>query len=172
MEDIVTLRGKTTHLMGELLAPGIEAPDFTFVGSDLIEKCLYDLDAKVKVILSLPSVDTGICALETKAFNQKLKGLKNVVIIAVSRDLPFALKRFCDAEEITNLHMGSDYRYREFGDEYNIEIIDGPLKGLLARSVMVLDANHKIQYAELVPEIASEPNYDAALKAIQAELGK
>lgn len=171
MEDIVTLRGKTTHLMGEMLAPGIEAPDFTFVGSDLIEKSLYDLPQKIKVVLSLPSVDTGVCALESRTFNSKISKMEDVAFVTISRDVPFALKRFCDAENIDNLMMGSDFRYREYGDEYNVEIIDGPLKGLLARSVMVIDENFKIQYAELVPEIASEPNYDKALEAVQKLLG-
>ena len=139
------------------------APDFTFVGSDMKEKSLYDFEGLNKVVLSLPSVDTGICAMETKKFNEAMGKLDNVVCLAVSKDLPFALKRFCGAEGIENVKAVSDFRYGDFATEYNVEMVNGPLKMLLARAVFVLDKDNRLQYVELCDEITREPDYDKAL---------
>lgn len=167
-KETVTLKGKQVLLKAELPEVGEIAPDFTTVRSDLGEVSLYDVENKNKVIISLPSVDTKVCAIEAARFNQELAGIDNLVIIMVSKDLPFALKRFCDGEGISNLIPTSDFRYSDFGTEYNAEMVNGPLKGLLARTVFVLDKDNRVKYVELVPEITQEPDYDAALAAVKA----
>lgn len=168
IKETVTLKGKQVLLKGELPDVGEIAPDFTAVRSDLGEVSLYDVEGKNKVIISLPSVDTKVCALEASRFNLELAGMENMVIIMVSKDLPFALKRFCDGEGITNLIPTSDFRYSDFGTEFNAEMVNGPLKGLLARTVFVLDKDNRIKYVQLVPEITDEPDYDAVLDAVKA----
>jgi thiol peroxidase len=127
---------------------------------------LYDLEGLNKIIISLPSIDTGICALETKKFNEAVAKLENTVCLAISKDLPFALKRFCGAEGIENLKAVSDFRYGDFATEYNVEMVNSPLKTLLARAVFVLDKENKITYVELVEDIVHEPEYDKVLEAV------
>lgn len=167
----VTLHGKKFSIKDDIPLPGIPASDFTFVKADMSEASLYDdYDGKVKVIIALPSLDTGVCQMETRKFNEELAKRKDVAGIIISKDLPFAMKRFCEGEGIENVIIGSDYRYSDFINEYNTEILNGPLKGLSARAVFVIDQKNNIKYSELVPEIAQEPEYDKALAAVDALL--
>ena len=166
--DSVTLKGSEVLLKGEIPDVGEIAPDFTVVKRDLMELSLYDIEGKNKIILALPSVDTKICAMESARFNKDLSGIADLEIIAVSKDLPFALKRYCEADGIENITSCSDFRYGDFGTEFNVEMVNGPLKGLLARAVFVLDKKNRIKYLELVPEITREPDYEAALEAVKA----
>lgn len=124
--------------------------------------------AGTKLILNIfPSIDTGVCATSVREFNKTAASLENTKVLCISRDLPFAQKRFCGAEGIENVEMLSDFQTGDFGKNYGLELVDGPLKGLHARAVVVLDENHQVVYEELVPEIAQEPNYEAALNAIK-----
>jgi thiol peroxidase len=166
--DSVTLKGSEVLLKGEIPDVGEIAPDFTVVKKDLMELSLYDIEVKNKIILALPSVDTKICAMESARFNKDLSGITDLEIIAVSKDLPFALKRYCEADGIENITSCSDFRYGDFGTEFNVEMVNGPLKGLLARAIFVLDKKNRIKYLELVPEITREPDYEAAMEAVKA----
>lgn len=165
-KETVKLKGSPVLLKGYIPEVGEIAPDFTFVMADMNEKSLYDFEGLNKIVLSMPSVDTGICAMETKKFNEAVAKLDNVVCLAVTKDLPFALKRFCGAEGIENVKAVSDFRYGDFGNEYNLEMVNSPLKMLLARAVFVLDKENRISYVELVEDITYEPNYDKALQAL------
>jgi thiol peroxidase len=164
--DKVNFKGNVVALKGNVPATGAVVEDFKFVKSDLTESSLYETKAKVKVIISVPSLDTGVCAIETKTFNKQLSALSNVQGIVVSEDLPFAMKRFCELEGISNVIAGSDFRYQEFKNKYNTEIKEGPLAGLSTRAVWVLNSENKVTYMELVPEITTEPNYAAAIDAV------
>ncbi|MDP2424503.1 MAG: thiol peroxidase [Bacteroidales bacterium] len=162
----ITLKGNIVHISGELPSIGSKAPDFKLVKSDLGEMALSELKGK-KVLLNIsPSLDTGICATALRVFNEKAAGIPNTIILAITKDLPFAMGRFCTAEGIENVISLSAFRDQEFGRLYGIEIIDGPFAGLLARSIVVVDENGKVVYTELVPEIAQEPDYEKALAAI------
>jgi thiol peroxidase len=163
----VTLKGNPVIIKGDLPNIGTTASDFTFVKSDLSEGTLYGQGAVIKVIIAVPSLDTSTCALETRQFNQKLAHEKGVQGIVISKDLPFAMKRFCETEGISNVVSGSDFRTSEFIQKYNTEILDGPLKGLSARAIILVDKNNVVRYTELVSEISAEPNYDHVLKAIE-----
>ena len=143
--DSVTLKGSEVLLKGEIPDVGEIAPDFTVVKKDLIELSLYDIEGKNKIILALPSIDTKICAMESARFNKDLSGINDLEIIAVSKDLPFALKRYCEADGIENITSCSDFRYGDFGTEFNVEMVNGPLKGLLARAIFVLDKKNRIK---------------------------
>jgi len=169
-KETTKLKGSEVLLSGFIPEVKEIAPDFTFVMQDLSEKSLYDFEGLNKIILSVPSLDTGICALETKKFNEKVGALNNVVCLVVSKDLPFAMKRFCGAEGIENVKPASDFRYGDFGKEYNTEMVNSPLKGLLARAVFVLDKENRIHHVELVEDITYEPDYDKALATL-AKLG-
>ncbi|HSZ71046.1 MAG TPA: thiol peroxidase [Cytophagaceae bacterium] len=162
----VTLKGNVTHIKGDLPAAGNTAPDFKFVRTDLSESSLYNEGSKVKVIIAVPSLDTGTCAIETRQFNQKLADKTNVTGIVISKDLPFAMRRFCETEGIKNIVSASDFRHNEFSKKYNTEIIEGPMTGLSSRAVFVVDSNNVIRYTELVPEIGQEPNYDKVMEAL------
>lgn len=166
----IKFKGDPIQVSGQIPEVGAKAEDFSFVKSDLSEGSLSDYNDKVKVILALPSLDTGICQMETRAFNEKLDAKDGVVGLVVSRDLPFAMKRFCAAEGIESIVPASDFRYSDFASQYNAEMIDGPLKGLLARVVLVIDQNNEIKYKEEVDDITHEPNYDEAIKAVDALL--
>lgn len=161
-------KGHNVKLLNDLPEIGDEAYDITVVKSDLTEQSLFDLENKIKVLIGVPSLDTGICQTETRKFNKALENKKDVVGIVISKDLPFAMKRFCETEGITNVIAGSDYRYGDFTREFNTEMIDGPFKGLSARAVFVVDKNNKIAYVQLVPEIGQEPDYDAVIEAVDA----
>ena len=146
---------------------GATAPDFTLTGNDMKDVSLKDFAGKKKVISIVPSLDTAVCAKSTKEFNERAAAHPTTVVLVISSDLPFAQKRFCGAEGISNLVTLSTVRGRDFHQSYGVDILDGPLKGLTARGVVVLDENNKVLYSELVPEIAQEPNYEAALAALK-----
>ncbi|ROH89098.1 thiol peroxidase [Stagnimonas aquatica] len=162
----VTLQGHPITTNGELPAIGSEAPGFRLVGVGLKDLTLHDFAGKRKILNIFPSVDTGTCAMSVRQFNQKAAGLANAVVLCISADLPFAQKRFCGAEGIDNVVMLSLMRGRNFAKDYGLLLEQGPLAGLTARAVVVLDADNKVIYTELVGEIAHEPNYDAALKSL------
>ncbi|HUK66983.1 MAG TPA: thiol peroxidase [Anaeromyxobacteraceae bacterium] len=162
----VTLRGNAIHTIGELPALGSKAPDFKLVDTDLKDVTLSAYRGKKKVLNIVPSLDTPTCATSTRKFNEKAGSLANTVVLVVSSDLPFASKRFCTAEGLKNVHPLSLMRSRDFAKDYGVLMTDGPLAGITARAVVVLDENDKVIHRELVPEIAQEPNYDAALKAV------
>lgn len=161
----VTLKGNPVRLAGELPAKGSPAPDFTLVKTDLSAVTKKDFAGKTFVLLTVPSVDTGVCATETKKFNEKATSIPGVSVVVASADLPFALKRFCALEGIANVMGVSDLRDRDFGKRWGVAIADGPLAGLNARAAFVVDSAGKVKYAELVPEIGQEPDYDAVLAA-------
>jgi thioredoxin-dependent peroxiredoxin len=163
----VTLRGNPVKTSGELPATGSKAPDFKLANTDLKDISLADFAGKKKILNIYPSVDTPTCATSTRKFNEKINGVSDAVVICISADLPFAFKRFCAAEGLKNVQTGStSMRHSDFAKKYGVELLDGPLAGLLARSIVVLDANDKVVHTELVKEIADEPDYDAALKAL------
>lgn len=156
-------------IKGELPTRG-PAPDFTFVRDDLSEGRLSDYDGQVKVLIAIPSLDTRVCAAETRKFNERLAQHKGVQGLIISKDLPFAMKRFCASEGIANVTNASDFRYSDFCQKYNTEMTDGPMKGLSARAVFVVDQQNNITYTELVPEIGQEPDYDKVMAAVDALL--
>lgn len=162
-----TLGGNPVNTVGELPAVGSPAPAFTLVSSEMAEVTLAGL-AGTRVILNIfPSIDTGICATSTRKFNELAAGLDNTTVVCVSADLPFALKRFCGAEGIDKVVTASWFRGADFGKAYGVTMTDGPLAGLFARSVVVIDGTGKVTYTELVPEIAQEPNYTQAIAAVR-----
>ena len=162
----VTLGGNPITVNGNFPKKGDTAPDFTLTGSDLKEVSLKDYAGKRKVLNIVPSLDTPVCQTSTRAFNQRASNLKNTVVLVVSADLPFASKRFCTTEGLTNVVPLSTFRSRDFSSKYGVDIADGPLKGLNSRAVVVLDENNKVLHSELVSEIKEEPKYDAALAAL------
>jgi thioredoxin-dependent peroxiredoxin len=162
----VNLKGNPVMIKGDLAKPGEKAKDFKFVKPDLTEGTLFGLGEKVKVILAVPSLDTGVCAMETRKFNEKLAGFKEVIGLVVSRDLPYAIRRFCELEGIKNVIGASDFRNGEFINKYNTEIMEGGMKGLSCRAVFVLNKENIVQYTELVPEISQEPDYQKAIDAV------
>ncbi|WP_420576757.1 thiol peroxidase [Ekhidna sp.] len=163
----ITLGGNETNTIGNLPEVGSQAPDFTLVSKDMQEKTLASYHGQ-KVILNIyPSIDTGVCAMSTTKFNQEASKLDNTRIVCVSRDLPFALKRYCDAEGIDNLDNLTNFRDGgDFGKSYGVEITDGAFKGLNARAIVVIDEDGTVKYTELVSEVGQEPNYEKALAAI------
>ena len=162
----ITLKGSPIHTSGDLPGSG-SAPTFQLTGTDLGEVSLDSLKGKKVVLNIFPSIDTPVCATSTKTFNEKASGLDGAVVVCVSKDLPFAFSRFCGAEGIENVQCASAFRGSDFGKDYGVEITDGPLAGLLARAIVVLDGEGNIVHSELVPEIAQEPDYDAALEALK-----
>lgn len=161
----ITLKGNPIHTKGDLPAAGHAAPGFKLVGTDLGEVKLEDFKGKKLVLNIFPSIDTPVCATSTRTFNEKAAGRENAVVLCVSKDLPFAFKRFCGAEGVEGVRCASAYA-SDFGDAYGVTITDGPLQGLFSRAVVVVDGNGKIVHTEQVPEIAQEPDYDAALAAL------
>jgi len=162
----ITLKGNPVNTSGDLPAKGTYAPDFSLVKSDLGSMTLSELKGK-KVVLNIsPSLDTSVCATAARKFNQLAAGKQNVTVLAITRDLPFAQNRFCTTEGITNVIPLSGFRDATFGKSYGIEIIDGLFKGLYARSLVVVDETGKVVHTQLVPEIATEPDYDAALAVL------
>ncbi|CAK0769565.1 lipid hydroperoxide peroxidase [Gammaproteobacteria bacterium] len=163
----VTLGGNPIHTNGDLPAVGGKAPDFKLVKTNLSEVSLADFSGKKKLLNIVPSLDTGICAISTKYFNDHAREHSDTAILVVSADLPFASGRFCTAEGIENVLTLSMMRSRNFAKDYGVLIVDGPLAGISARAVVVLDAEDRVVYTELVPEIKQEPNYAAALAALK-----
>jgi len=162
----ITLQGNEIHTNGELPAVGAQAPDFHLVDGDLNDVRLADYRGKKKLLNIVPSLDTGVCATSAKKFNEAASGLENTVILIISSDLPFASGRFCSAEGLQNVIPLSLMRSRNFAKDYGVLIEDGPLAGITARAVVVIDENDRVVYTELVPEIAQEPDYDKALAAL------
>ncbi len=157
--------GTPAHTVGDLPEVGTAAPAFETVAADLSNVTADAFDGKRIVLNVFPSVDTGICAASVRKFNELAAGLDNTVVVTVSKDLPFALGRFCGAEGIDNVVTSSAFR-SSFGDDYGVTLTDSPLAGLLARSVFVLDTDGTVLHSQLVPEIKQEPDYDAALAVL------
>ncbi|MBB4072003.1 thiol peroxidase [Leucobacter sp. OH2974_COT-288] len=162
----ITLRGTTVHTSAALPAVGETAPAATLVDTSLAEVSTASFAGKRVIYNIFPSIDTGICAASVRHFNQEAAALENTVVVCVSRDLPFALARFCGAEGIENVITLSDFR-RGFGAAYGVDMIDGGLSELLSRAIVVVDENGTVIYTEQVPEIGQEPDYAAALAALQ-----
>lgn len=163
----ITLKGNPINTSGELPKLGNQAPDFKLTNADLGDVSLANFKGKKKILNIVPSLDTGVCAASTKVFNEKVQKLANTVVLVISADLPFAMSRFCAAENTKNVQTLSMMRDRHFAKDYGVLITDGPLSGITARAVVVLDENNKVLYTELVPEITQEPNYDKPLAAVK-----
>lgn len=162
----VTLKGNNIHTSGNLPTIGDQAPDFTLVKTDLSTATLADYKGKTLVLNIFPSVDTGTCAQSVRQFNKELNEIKDIVVLCISRDLPFAQARFCGAEGLENVINLSDFRDNSFGKAYGLDFIDGPLEGLHSRAIVVIDQNGIITHTEQVTEIVNEPNYKAAFEAV------
>jgi len=162
----ITLGGNPIHTSGDLPKTGTQAPDFQLVKNDLSVVSLADFAGSKLVLNIFPSVDTGTCAASVRQFNEKAANLENTKVLCISRDLPFAQKRFCGAEGLENVVNLSDFKDGNFGKTYGLEIADGPLAGLSSRVVIVLDEKGLVKYSEQVAEIANEPDYEAALSAL------
>lgn len=162
----ITFKGTPVTTSGALPKTGEKAPDFVLTTGDLQDVTLPDFKGKKKILNIVPSLDTSVCAASARRFNQEIEKRENVVVLTVSRDLPFAQGRFCESNGIDKVVPLSEMRDRSFGAAYGIEMTDGPLAGLLGRAVVVLDENDTVVYSQLVPEIAQEPDYDAALGAL------
>jgi thiol peroxidase len=161
------LHGNPINTIGNLPRIGSKAKDFVLTDSKLQDHTLADYKGK-KILLNIyPSIDTGVCAASVRKFNAEAAKTPKTVVLGISRDLPFALGRFCAAEGIDKLFTLSELRNREFGKSYGLEIVDGPMAGLLARAVIIIDADGKIIYRQLVEDIVQEPDYKAALKALK-----
>jgi thioredoxin-dependent peroxiredoxin len=160
----ITMRGNPINTVGELPAVGSSAPGFTLTGTDLGEVTKEQFQGKAVLLNVFPSVDTPVCATSVRTFNERVAG-NGVSVLCVSKDLPFALTRFCGAEDIENVATASAFR-DDFGADYGVTIAEGPFAGLLARAIVVIGADGNVAYNELVPEIGQEPDYDAALSAL------
>lgn len=163
----VTLGGNPIKVAGNLPGKGEVAPDFTLTSKDLKDVSLKDFAGKRKVLNIVPSLDTPVCAKSTRIFNERASDAANTTVLVISADLPFAMNRFCGAEGINSVVTLSTVRNRDFHARYGVDITDGPLKGLTARAVVVLDENNRVLHSQLVPEIKNEPDYDAALAALK-----
>ena len=162
----ITLQGNKINTNAEIPEVGGQAPDFTLVDSELNNVNLSSYKGKNIVLNIIPSLDTPVCQKSTKIFNERVAAMNNVVVLAVSADLPFAMKRFCTSENINSVIPLSMMRSRNFAKDYGVLLVDGPLSGITARAVVVINKNNEIIYSELVNEIANEPNYDDALNCI------
>lgn len=162
----INFQGKPVHTSGELPKVGQQAPDFRLTSSDFQPLTLEKLKGQRVILNIFPSVDTGICAMSVKRFNEEAAQLENTQVVCISRDLPFAQQRFCGAENIENVVSASDFATGDFSKAYGILMTDGLFADLSARAVVVLDENAQVIYTELVPEIAQEPNYEAALASL------
>lgn len=163
----VTLQGNPLQLTGNVPAAGSKAPAFSLTDKSLNDVSLKDFAGKRKVLNIVPSLDTPTCQKSTRVFNEKASGLNNTVVLVIAADLPFAMSRFCGAEGLNNVHTLSTFRNQAFHTDYGVQIADGPLRGLTARAVLVLDENDNVLHSQLVGEIADEPDYGAALAALK-----
>ena len=163
----ITFKGNPIQTSGHLPDKGAVAPDFKLAKTDLSDVSLKDFAGKKKILNVVPSLDTGVCATSAKKFNEAVSALGSVVLLNVSADLPFAAGRFCESNALKNVVALSTFRSPDFAKAYGVGIVSGPLAGLTARAVVVLDAQNRVLHAELVPEIAQEPNYEAALAAVR-----
>lgn len=164
----ITFKGNPIHTCGTLPPVGSKAPDFCLTGTDLADLSLQHFAGQRMVLNIFPSIDTAVCATSVRRFNAEAARLDNTAILCISLDLPFAHKRFCGAEGLTAVHSVSEMRTRAFGEDYGVRMTDGPLAGLLARAIVVLDSQGTVVYTEQVPEIVEEPNYADALAALNA----
>ena len=162
----ITLRGNPVNTSGNLPAKGTKAPGFTLVKSDLGTLSLSDLAGKTLILSISPSLDTSVCATSARKFNEMAAGKSNTVVLAITKDLPFAAGRFCSTEGISNVIPLSGFRNSSFGKDYGVEMVDGPMAGLYSRSIVVIDNAGVVKYTEQVPETTQEPDYDAAMAAI------
>jgi len=162
----VTLKGNAIHTIGELPKIGSQAPEFSLVKNDLSDIISSDFKGKRVILNIFPSLDTAVCAASVRRFNVEAAKLPNTAVVCISKDLPFAHSRFCTTEGIANVVPASEFRSNNFGKAYGVMLTDGPLQGLLARAVVVLDETGRVVYNELVPEIAQEPDYEAVLAVL------
>lgn len=162
----VTLQGDPIHTSGDLPPKGGKAPDFRLIDRELNERSLADYAGKRKVLNIVASLDTPVCAAQARRFNKEAASLDNTQVLIISADLPFAQNRFCETESIENLDTLSIVRSTDFGEAYGVALTEGPLAGICARAVIVLDENDIVQYTQLVPEISDEPDYDDVLRAL------
>jgi len=162
----ITLKGNPINTVGDLPEVGAQAPDFKLTAGDLSDVTLENYAGKKLVLNIFPSLDTDVCAASVRRFNEEAAGLDNTDVLCISKDLPFAQSRFCGAEGLDNVTTLSCFRYRTFGDNYGVRIVDGPIAGLMARAIVVIDEGGKVIYTEQVPEIAQEPDYASTLVAI------
>lgn len=167
--ETVYFNGTPCHTFGNVPEVGSQAPDFKLVTKDLKEITLADFAGKKLVLNIFPSLDTPVCAASVRTFNKEVAGLKNVAVVCVSEDLPFAMARFCSVEGIEGVMAASAFRSPEFAQAYGVMITDGVLAGLLARCVLVIDENGKVVYRDLVDEITHEPDYEAAKKVLESK---
>ncbi|MFB6325269.1 lipid hydroperoxide peroxidase [Pantoea deleyi] len=167
MSQTVHFQGNAVPVAGQFPQAGDKAKAFTLVAKNLVNVALSEYAGKRKILNIFPSVDTGVCASSVRKFNQAASELNNTVVLCISADLPFAQSRFCGAENLSNVVTLSTLRGSEFKYDYGVEIADGALEGLTARAVIVLDENDKVLYSQLVNEITTEPDYDAALAALK-----
>jgi len=163
----VTLKGSPVTVGGTLPGKGATAPNLVLTNKELKDVSLADFPGKRKVLNIVPSLDTPTCAKSTRVFNEKASSMNDTIVLVISSDLPFAMSRFCSAEGLSDVTTLSTFRNRAFHAAYGVDVGSGPLKGLTARAVIVLDENNKVLHSELVPEITNEPNYDAALGALR-----
>ncbi|NOX14645.1 MAG: thiol peroxidase [Epsilonproteobacteria bacterium] len=161
------LKGNSVNLTGNEINVGDLAPVISVVSNDLSDIEIGGQQGKAQILVVVPSLDTAVCAAETRRFNEEAAKLENASVTVISMDLPFAMGRFCTTEGIENLKVGSDFREKTFANAYGVLLADGPLAGLTCRAIFVVDVNGKISYKEICPEITSEPNYEAALAAVK-----
>ncbi len=164
----VLFKGSTIQLEGRFPESGEKAPDFRLVGDDLSERSLEDFKAQNKILITVPSLDTPVCAKETKVFHEKVQEIENTVVLVISSDLPFAMKRFCGVEGVNNIIPLSQFRSPDFAKSYGVHIAEGPLRALAARAVFLVDSENTICYTELVDDIGKEPDYDRAIDATRS----
>ena len=165
----ITVKGEPVNTTGELPKNGEDAPDFTLTKTDLSDISLKDFTGKKIVLNIFPSIDTPVCAISVRRFNEEISKYENADVICASMDLPFAHARFCSAEGLEKVISASEMRNREFGDRYGVRMVDGPLAGLLARAVVVINEKGKVIYSQMVQEIADEPDYEKALNMLKEE---
>lgn len=163
----ITFKGTPVTTIGDLPKTGTTAPDFTLVKTDLGTVSRKDFAGKTVVLNIFPSIDTSVCATSVRTFNQKAATMPNTVVLCVSKDLPFAHKRFCGAENIDKVQTLSAFRGPDFGRDYGVTINDGPLTGLFARAIVVIGRDGKVTYTQLVSDIGQEPNYDQVMSAVR-----
>ncbi len=163
----ITLKGNETNTTGDVPKVGDKAPDFILVGEDLSNVTLNDFKDKNKILSIVPSLDTPVCQKCTKVFNEKATSVADTTLLTISSDLPFAMARLCSSEKLDNIHIFSMMRSRNFAKDYGVLIVDGPLAGITARAVVVIDKNNTVIHSQLVSEIAEEPDYDAILNCLK-----
>ena len=163
----ITFKGSPFNTAGSLPKVGSAAPDFKVVKTDITPMSLSDFKGKKVVLNIFPSIDTAVCAASVRRFNVEASKLNNTAVLCISKDLPFAQKRFCAAEGLDNVIPGSEYRDSNFSDAYGVRIVDGPLEGLFSRAIVIVNEKGMVAYTEQVPEIAQEPDYDKALAALK-----